>query len=1005
MSKQQFFKFDENDKRNLNANTFLQSKQKKKAIALSVASCLFISLVGYEIVREGSSELMANHAEIELNASYKKPSLENEFTARLGNLFEDDEDDHEIRQLKENNARQSARIRALRQELLEKVQNIYAIKADLFKQEGSPKDKEKIAELARKLQEKDQQIQASTNNIAKLERKIAELEKERLSLLAQKNGVQKLKDEEISALREEMDGVSQITQSERTELEKRIRTLEATQYHLVESLEKKTEAITILEKEINIQSELKQQLEGAQLALIAKTELLEQEEAKKRLLEHQLAQHESQVSTFEEKQEHLLALEKALVSLSLDSEYMEKTLESSQLTINSQAETLASLKEDQKKLECQLEDELEKKAILASALLEKQQQANALEEKLANLLLEQEVLELQLAGAQQSTQANSELLALTEKNERELRKSFESEVENRSVLEGALAAQHQLVSELQSALGSLSKEKDELKEALDISKKVEAFKSEALASAENGLQQLNLKLQEEIQQKAMIGDIVLEREIQTLALEDTIKILTVDINTLKEALDSTQVIVINQAENFTMAEQDLKELESKLQEELKIQREFSKDLNYKQEHILELEKALTINQQEIEQLHLQLKTSYITIDEKHSDLERTQKEAQGFKQRLNEEFEQRSLLAQELEVKQEHVLTLENAFHQLSQHADAQKLALNEAKELIAHKETEFSQLETESNALKVALEASQSMSLQKTKELESVLVELQLVKKEWDDEVQKSNHYAHSLLEKQQQVEGLEKSYNELALEKEHFESDLKIARDVLAANSVALEEARVLRENYENEVIYRNVLSDALVEKKHELHALDQAYSTLSQETEKLKVDLQASLESSKNQEVAIQNSTRENQHLQALLKDKMEEFELLVGSYRFAQTHSRALEDALSALSDDSERLLNALEGAQDLLISKTVAFESAQEQIRKLLDSEDALRDDYEQKLASLSKELELARNVNTHLEQQLTAVAPRRKLDSNTFEGSANELSSSNTRETNIMQDG
>lgn len=1195
MSKQQICKFDGNDKRNEKSSKPLQGNQKSKAIAISVASCLFMSIVGYEVVvRESHSGLIAGQIDIEHNSDHVKSKSNNGFEfAKLGNLLEDDEDDYQIRQLKDTNAKQSAKIRALRQELLEKVQNVYSIKADLFKQEGDPRDKEKLTELTQLLQEKDQQIQLYKNNIDKLERRIAGFGIERNALLEQKDGVQKLKEEEIVALKQHMDVTHVTLQSERAELEKKLRTLEATQYHLVESLEKKAEAIIALENELQIQKDVKQKLEESRLIIASKTEALEQEEAKRRLLETQIAQHKTLEDNLEEKQGHLLALEQALLSLTVDSDYMEKTLEASQNTINSQAESLAALQEESKKLQHEFEDELEKKGVLANALLERQAQTFALEETLANLILNTELLELQLANAHELAEKKTQALAQTEQNVVELQEGLEEEVQNRTILVETLVAHQQQVLELQNALANISLEKKELKVALEEAEKLIANKTDGFASAQENAKNLSTQLHEEKMQRVLIGEVVREREAHALALENALAILTSDVDNLKHALEATQDIVVSKSESLILAEQDVKMLQLKLDGETKVQAEFAEALAHKQSQTLDLEAALSAKAQETAQLNQALIASQAAVEERNHALELAQKDAQKLQKRIDGEFQQRSMLAKALEEKQEHATVLENTIYQLAKDSEELKKALKESQELLAvkvgdynqlmaeaqsthnalneaqkvidtktkelelalrevqtqqeqqtllakaHEETQqhaaalenanrqlsfdsenlkgalaksqelatnkvnaFAQLEKEANIVKGDLQIAKANIEGKAHQLELALGELKALTLSLEEETKKSLLFSNSYNEKNQQFQGLEKEYITLSFEKEQLESHLKEAREVLTINALALDEARNLREQYDEELLYRNVLADALVEKREEIQSLDQAFSSVLLEAEKLKEDLANALEHSANQAIALQAEQSETQSLQKLLQSKIDEHEILAQeagalkadlanalelsanqavalqaeqnemqslqkllqtkadenvilaheaeklkadlanslelstnqaialhaeqnekmslqkllsvktseheilteNLKENQLHVRALEHTLSALTADSERLLVALNGSQDLIAAKSIALESAEQDIRRLLHGETEIRSEFEKRLAAMNRELEASRNAYSHLEQELNSLAAE-KSRPNALEGGVNEFTSSNSPETTLLQDG
>lgn len=150
-----------------------REKQRTTAIALSVITCVFMCVIGYEIIRENNpkSDLIKEEAE------EKRPSLilsklslmdNNRFLAQLDDE-EDGYENHQIRMLQDQNRKQANKIKALRQELLDKMQAVHDIKANLFKQEGDPRDKAKIADLSRQLEEKEKTANQLSTNLKSLE--------------------------------------------------------------------------------------------------------------------------------------------------------------------------------------------------------------------------------------------------------------------------------------------------------------------------------------------------------------------------------------------------------------------------------------------------------------------------------------------------------------------------------------------------------------------------------------------------------------------------------------------------------------------------------------------------------------------------------------------------------------------------------------------------------------------------------------------------------------------
>ena len=78
-------------------------------------------------------------------------------------------ENYQVRLLQDQNRKQANKIKALRQELLEKMHAMHEIKANLFKQEGDPRDKAKIADLSQRLEEKEKITHNLTASMRTLE--------------------------------------------------------------------------------------------------------------------------------------------------------------------------------------------------------------------------------------------------------------------------------------------------------------------------------------------------------------------------------------------------------------------------------------------------------------------------------------------------------------------------------------------------------------------------------------------------------------------------------------------------------------------------------------------------------------------------------------------------------------------------------------------------------------------------------------------------------------------
>ena len=149
-----------------------QKKQKATAATLIVAASLCISLASYETIREGNNPSSSNSSPSNKQDGKKPLSARKSsyFATKNESFLSDEDDDYQIKQLREHNTKQAAKIRALRNELVERNQNIHEIKADLFKQVGDPRDRERINEMTQLLLEKEQQVETLLQQIQEYKR-------------------------------------------------------------------------------------------------------------------------------------------------------------------------------------------------------------------------------------------------------------------------------------------------------------------------------------------------------------------------------------------------------------------------------------------------------------------------------------------------------------------------------------------------------------------------------------------------------------------------------------------------------------------------------------------------------------------------------------------------------------------------------------------------------------------------------------------------------------------
>ncbi len=246
-----------------NPNPFSSSYKKSSIIALCIATSLFMSTLGYDLIQAQEKKEESTPKKSAPLVAYERPILA---SASSSLHPADDENDlyDELSALRKQNHRQTKKIKALKQELVNKHQEQHDLKATLFKREGDPKDKKQISELSHQLAQRElsllqlqQQIRDLETEKRQFDKKMqhAEVAQEALATLLEKQRT--TKDQEITKLREKLSDLQQKNEHENRELTSRLLQYIDTEQQLKENLENSHFATFYLDSEINrLNSEL-----------------------------------------------------------------------------------------------------------------------------------------------------------------------------------------------------------------------------------------------------------------------------------------------------------------------------------------------------------------------------------------------------------------------------------------------------------------------------------------------------------------------------------------------------------------------------------------------------------------------------------------------------------------------------------------------------------------------------------------------------------------------------
>lgn len=608
-------------------------------------------------------------------------------------FLEDDEDDYRVKQLKEHNAKQAAKIRLLKQELIEKTQNIYEIKSQLFKQLGDPRDKEKIAELNDALAQKEKQMELLRLEIQQHESAVEKIQKE----LTEN---EKSQEQELIALKKQIDILKASSQHSHKDFEKKSRLLESTQHHLTEALEHKTKLIESLERDLSVkQSDFVSKDE----ALQETTQRLANQEEENKHLVMDLMMTIDQVSTLEE----------TLRGLALDVGVLEDALASSQELVDIKSKELIKIEENASQ---SLADKDEERKHVVMELMMAMDQVSMLEETIKGMALDVGLLEEALASSQELVESQSKELAKVEENTLLQQQKFEDEIAQKGKLAEALMLEKQNIlminSEFNDSQASLVRRLEEEKEM-----------HKALTAALLEQQRLALTLDEALETKVeeikrLENDFI---EVQktvdknVIALKETQKIK----QDLEEAhkIIMDNYITLNEYENGVLALQD------KIEEEAARRRATEQALKDKEAQGIELAEAVLALIQDADRFQNEALESQKLITENSAALNEFKDRTALLERELQNEREKHKALLAAMSEKQKHISALDDIVKAQAADAERLEIALTEAKGVIDQHSIilqETKNIEEELEKAQIALSKHQDFLLEQQQVIDS---------------------------------------------------------------------------------------------------------------------------------------------------------------------------------------------------------------------------------------------------------------------------------------------
>lgn len=765
-------------------------QQKTTAVVLGIFTCVFMCAMGYQIIGQNQTKIKSSPSPKLVSRNEHPVQMSK---ASLSRYLEDEDEDvsYELKILRNQNRKQAKKIKALKEEIVHRLQEQHDLKATLFKQEGDPRDRSRIAELNQQLAQKEVAMIQLQHRLKELEgekqafdRKMLHAEVAQEALTNMLEQVRTVRDQEIGKLKSQLAEYQVQKDREQTALTVQLLQYEDTQQMLRESLDQNDFAKFYLDAEINhLQAELevnRQERDEKEKGLseklydaIAALELseIEIDQLKKRLQKAYVRHHQ----TLKENGEKIAQLQRELSEsqglIDQKSEELVREKERVEGEYRSRIEALIGVldqeKEQKKEIEKQLAEQLGKwehekslhegfKHEMGELEREHRNQITELRQQIENesqriaslekaLEHSQERLELEKS---ERTKAEVGLLQLAE-----IEQVLRDQYNYSASLEHSLDASHQRLTELEEHLERYQAELQE--------KEVKIAEHSELHVARFG--QLERQLE---QHKSDLND----KERAVIALEETKQQIEEQLRYYQDQLQEKEAKL---AEHTDRHAARMDEIENQLEQH-------KRELNDKERAIIALEET---KQQVEEQLRhyrdeLQEKEAKLAehtdlhaarMDEIENQLEQHKRELnekeravvalEGTKQQMEEQLRRyRDELHEKEADLTERLRDHEVGLAEMQHHINHLREELSQREKAIGFLEQSRKQLEEESQDQAARLERYQSLLREREREYRS----------------QQENYYS-SLGETHAATKLLESELDQARLEKEHAE--LRIA------------------------------------------------------------------------------------------------------------------------------------------------------------------------------------------------------------------------------------
>ncbi len=507
--------------------------------------------------------------------------------------------------------------------------------------------------------------------------------------------------------------------------------------------------------------------------------------------------------TSADKQKRADALELSLNSLVTDVNRLETALKAMQDSTRENAIVSETSQKNLFSLQQRLDDQSEQKKLLSEALLEKEAQLLVLEETLKNFVLDLELLEFDLASAQELVVSKSLSITRLEDNSSHLQKKLEEEIDQKAKLAEALEVEKQRTIALNAQFSESKKQfESQLQEGIGTHRALTGalLEQERRAAALDEALLVKANDVERLENDLLHAKVVIEANI--LALNESKKV--------EDDLNEAQGIIFNSYIALIESQESAEALQNKIDEEIAQRKAAELVLRNREAQEFVFNEAIVSLRQDAAKFENALAVSQKLLEENAIALNVSGDRIKMLELRIEGEKDQRLILSDALQEKQEHAIVMEDLLKAQDNDINLLENALSDAHQSIEKQALAISQLEK-------SFEESHKSILSETDErfraLQAKLESEQALKLAAEQMLQ----------EKDVQANALALVIQTMTLDADRLNSALSDAKGMIENHLVVLEESKKIESELEKAQIALAKHQDLLTEQQQVIDSYD--------------------------------------------------------------------------------------------------------------------------------------------------------------------------------------